>query len=142
MLGPATAAEIADVSVRFVDYSGPAMLSVKAADKYELRINIDPQSERKALTLQVELPIANPHRLWTGKGCQTCNNTGYSGRTGIYEIILVTDQLHAPIVHGPDIAAIRAMVHKQGMPTMFQDGLQKALNGVTTLEEILRVTGG
>ena len=92
--------------------------------------------------LRVELPIASPLRLWTGKGCQTCNNTGYSGRTGIYEIILVTDQLHAPIVHGPDIAAIRAMVHKQGMPTMFQDGLQKALNGVTTLEEILRVTGG
>lgn len=92
--------------------------------------------------LQVEFPVDIPLKLWTGKGCQTCNNTGYFGRAGIYEIILVTDQLHAPIVHGPDIAAIRAMIHKQGMPTMFQDGLQKALNGVTTLEEILRVTGG
>jgi type II secretory ATPase GspE/PulE/Tfp pilus assembly ATPase PilB-like protein len=92
--------------------------------------------------LRIELPIASPPRLWIGKGCQTCSNTGYLGRTGIYEIILITDQLHAPIVHGPDIAAIRAMIHKQGMPTMFQDGLEKALNGVTTLEEILRVTGG
>ncbi|MGV7230047.1 MAG: GspE/PulE family protein, partial [Nitrospirales bacterium] len=99
-------------------------------------------AEQVLADLKVELPIASPLRLWTGKGCQTCSNSGYSGRAGIYEIILVTDQLHAPIVHGPDIAAIRAMIHKQGMPTMFQDGLQKALNGVTTLEELLRVTGG
>jgi general secretion pathway protein E len=99
-------------------------------------------SELVLAELQVELPHDSPPRLWTGAGCQACSNTGYSGRAGIYEIIQVTDQLHAPIVHGPDIAAIRAMIHKQGMPTMFQDGLQKALNGVTTLEEILRVTGG
>ncbi len=92
--------------------------------------------------LQVELPIDMPPTLWTGTGCRTCSNTGYSGRAGIYEIILITDQLHAPIVHGPDIAAIRAMIHKEGMPTMFQDGLLKALNGVTTLEEVLRVAGG
>ncbi len=63
VLGPAAAAEVDDVKVKFVDYSGPATLSVKAIDKYELRINIDPQTERKALTLQVELPIAGP-RTW------------------------------------------------------------------------------
>jgi type II secretory ATPase GspE/PulE/Tfp pilus assembly ATPase PilB-like protein len=70
------------------------------------------------------------------------NNTGYKGRAGIYEIIQITTQLHAPIVHGPDIAGIRAITQKQGMPTMFQDGLRKAFNGVTTLEEVLRVTDG
>ena len=86
-------------------------------------------SELVLAELQVELPNDSPPRLWTGAGCQACSNTGYSGRAGIYEIIQVTDQLHAPIVNGPDIAAIRAMIHKQGMPTMFQDGLGKALNG-------------
>ena len=92
--------------------------------------------------LKVELPKDMPLKLWTGTGCRTCGNTGYSGRSGIYEIILVTNQLHAPIVHGPDMAGIRAIIQRQGMPTMFQDGLQKALNGITTLEEVLRVTGG
>ena len=99
-------------------------------------------SEAVLAELQVELPEDIPHRLWTGTGCRSCNNSGYKGREGIYEIILITEQLHGPIVHGPDIEAIRAIIRKQGMPTMFQDGLQKALNGVTTLEEVLRVTGG
>ena len=92
--------------------------------------------------LQVELPDDIPPQLWAGTGCRACNNTGYKGRAGIYEIIQITTQLHAPIVHGPDIAGIRAITQKQGMPTMFQDGLRKAFNGVTTLEEVLRVTDG
>jgi type II secretory ATPase GspE/PulE/Tfp pilus assembly ATPase PilB-like protein len=99
-------------------------------------------AEHVLAELHVQLPDGTPHQLWTGTGCRSCNNTGYKGRAGIYEIILVTDQLHAPIVHGPDIAGIRAVIQKQGMPTMFEDGLQKAMNGITTLEEVLRVTGG
>ena len=99
-------------------------------------------SEQVLGELQVQLPNDSPRRLWTGTGCPSCNNTGYKGRAGIYEIIEVTDQLHDPIVHGPDIPAMQAILHKQGMPTMFLDGLQKALNGITTVEEVLRVTGG
>ena len=101
-----------------------------------------PDSEKVLAKFKGELPPDIPPKLWTGTGCRACSNTGYTGRAGIYEIILITDQLHDPIVHGPDIAAIRAMIHKEGMPTMFHDGLQKALTGVTTIEEVLRVTGG
>jgi type IV pilus assembly protein PilB len=97
-------------------------------------------SEQVLSELQVELPNNSPRRLWTGAGCRSCNNTGYKGRAGIYEIIQITDELHAPIVHGPDIPAMQAILQKQGMPTMFLDGLQKALNGLTTVEEVLRVT--
>ena len=92
--------------------------------------------------LQVELTEDTPHRLWIGTGCRSCGQTGYKGRAGIYEIIQITDELHAPIVHGPDIAGIRAIIKREGMPTMFDDGLLKALNGLTTLEEVIRVTGG
>jgi type II secretory ATPase GspE/PulE/Tfp pilus assembly ATPase PilB-like protein len=99
-------------------------------------------SEQVLGELQIDLPTNAPRRLWTGTGCRSCNNTGYKGRAGIYEIIQITDQLHAPIVHGPDIPAMQAILQKQGMPTMFFDGLQKALSGVTTVEEVLRVTGG
>ncbi len=92
--------------------------------------------------LRVELPKGLPAKLWTGKGCAACSQTGYKGRSGIYEIIRITDELHGPIVHGPDLAGIRAIILREGMPTMFEDGLQKAFQGITTLEEVLRVTGG
>ncbi|MDH5426795.1 MAG: ATPase, T2SS/T4P/T4SS family [Nitrospirota bacterium] len=99
-------------------------------------------SEQVLQELKIEWPNKAPHQLWAGTGCRACNNTGYKGRAGIYEIIEVTEQLHDPIVHGPDIPAMQAILQKQGMPTMFLDGLQKALNGITTIEEVLRVTGG
>ncbi|MEE8125077.1 MAG: ATPase, T2SS/T4P/T4SS family, partial [Nitrospirales bacterium] len=92
--------------------------------------------------LKVELPEGMSPQLWAGAGCPACGQTGYKGRVGIYEIIQVSDELHAPIVHGPDIAGIHAIIQRQGMPTMFDDGLIKALQGLTTLEEVLRVTGG
>jgi type IV pilus assembly protein PilB len=92
--------------------------------------------------LRVELPEGVLPRLWAGRGCDACAKTGYKGRAGIYEIIQITDELHAPIVHGPDMAGIRAIIRREGMPTMFDDGLMKALHGITTLEEVLRVTGG
>jgi type II secretory ATPase GspE/PulE/Tfp pilus assembly ATPase PilB-like protein len=92
--------------------------------------------------LQVKLPEDIPLRLWTGRGCDACGKTGYKGRAGIYEIIPITDELHGPIVHGPDMAGIRAIIRRDGMATMFDDGLMKALQGITSLEEVLRVTGG
>lgn len=63
MFGPATAAEVAGARVNFVDYSGAATLFVTAIDKYELRINVDPRSERETLTLQVDLPITG-RNVW------------------------------------------------------------------------------
>lgn len=59
-------------------------------------------------------------------GCRTCGQTGFKGRVGIYEIVHITEPLHAPIVHGPDMAGIRAIIQKDGRPTMFQDGLNSA----------------
>ena len=99
-------------------------------------------SEEVLAKLPVELSDDVPLQLWIGTGCRSCNNTGYKGRAGIYEIIEITDQLHAPIVQGPDIAGIRAVIQSEAMPSMFDDGLQKAFDGITTIEEVLRVAGG
>jgi type IV pilus assembly protein PilB len=101
-----------------------------------------PDASTALADLRVELPEGVLPRLWMGTGCHACGQTGYKGRSGIYEIIHVTDELHAPIVHGPDMGGIRAIIRREGMPTMFDDGIMKALQGVTTLEEVLRVTGG
>ncbi|MDR4495074.1 MAG: ATPase, T2SS/T4P/T4SS family [Nitrospirales bacterium] len=92
--------------------------------------------------LNVDIPDHQIPRLWMGAGCRACNQTGFKGRLGIYEIVHISEQLHAPIVHGPDMAGIRAIIAKEDMPTMFEDGLRKALQGLTTIEEVMRVTGG
>ncbi len=92
--------------------------------------------------LGVDIPKPLSPRLWLGKGCRACGQTGFKGRLGIYEIVEITEQLHSPMVHGPDMASIRAIIRKEGKPTMFHDGLHKALLGLTTIEEVMRVTGG
>jgi type IV pilus assembly protein PilB len=101
-----------------------------------------PDASTVLMDLRVELPADVHPRLWIGTGCDACGKTGYRGRSGIYEIIQITEELHGPIVHGPDMEGIRAIIRRERMPTMFDDGLMKALQGITTLEEVLRVTGG
>lgn len=75
------------------------------------------------------------------KGCVGCRNTGYAGRTTIYELVKVTDSVRSAIVSDGGERAIAQAAHAEGMITMFQNGLAKVLDGETTLEEVLRVTG-
>jgi hypothetical protein len=75
MLGSASAADVAGVQVTFVDYLGPATLSVKATDKYRLRIDIDPQAEKKELTLQIAFAISGPNR-WPFIDVEVLNSKG------------------------------------------------------------------
>ncbi|MDP6718321.1 MAG: polysaccharide deacetylase family protein, partial [Pirellulaceae bacterium] len=107
MLGPATAAEVAGVKVKLVDSSGPATLSVKATGKYELQININPQTERKALTLQVELPISGPN-TWPFIDVEVLDSKGHavSVRRGGIEwhklLITVPPERGTFVVHAVD----------------------------------------
>jgi len=75
------------------------------------------------------------------KGCQNCNFTGYRGRIGIFEAFLVDDEMEKFILTSPSIAALREKIIKKGMITMKKDGLIKVLEGITTIEEVERVTG-
>ena len=74
-------------------------------------------------------------------GCKECNLTGYRGRTGVYEALLIDDEMEKFILSSPSIAALREKSIKKGMITMYQDGIIKVLEGVTTIEEVERVTG-
>jgi type IV pilus assembly protein PilB len=81
-----------------------------------------------------------PKLLYRGKGCNICNNTGYRGRLGIYEVFEVTEGVRKIIVNPQfDLDALRAKAEEDGMITMFEDGLRKAELGMTTIEEVLRV---
>jgi type IV pilus assembly protein PilB len=78
--------------------------------------------------------------FWRGSGCSQCNNEGYKGRVGIYEIMEMAPEL-VPLVTGEGNATeIKAKAIESGMITMIEDGFMKAVKAVTTVEEILRVT--
>lgn len=78
--------------------------------------------------------------FYKGKGCNKCNNTGYKGRIGIYEVLEVTQDIAQAIIKKASAKEIHEIAVKAGMITMAQDGFIKAKNGVTTLEEVMRVT--
>ncbi len=84
--------------------------------------------------------LKRPLKFFRGKGCTRCENLGYKGRTVITEVLEITDKFKKIITSGSNIDAIRTEAQAQGMFSMEQDGIFKALLGVTTLEEIIRVT--
>ncbi len=77
--------------------------------------------------------------FYKGKGCKECGNLGYLGRIGIYEVLPVTDKIMKLILERASTSAIEAQAIEDGMLTMKQDGYLKILEGVTTVEEVLRV---
>jgi type IV pilus assembly protein PilB len=79
-------------------------------------------------------------QIMRGKGCSKCNQTGFTGRIGIFELMFITDEIKTLVDGRHSAADIRKKAVEQGMKTLRQDGLEKVLRGVTTLEEVLRVT--
>lgn len=77
---------------------------------------------------------------YKGRGCQACGDTGYKGRKALYEVMPVTDELKEMILRGASVAELKAAAIKQGMKSLRMSGLTKIKEGVTTLEEVLRVT--
>lgn len=84
----------------------------------------------------------DPDEMWMAKGCEKCRNSGYSGRVGIYELLTVDDQLRDTIARNPNVSEFRRLCIERGMVTLRQDGLRKVAKGLTTIQEVLRVTEG
>jgi len=78
--------------------------------------------------------------LWHGAGCDNCNRTGYQGRLGAYELLVSTDIIRTMLMKHESAAAIKRAARRGGMVTMRQDAWRKALNGITTIEEVNRRT--
>jgi len=79
-------------------------------------------------------------KTYKGKGCATCNDTGYKGRIGLYEVMEITDEIRELILIGASSLELRKKAMEDGMVTLRGSGLQKIRNGVTTIEEVLRET--
>jgi type IV pilus assembly protein PilB len=101
--------------------------------------------DKKALeSLSNQLNVKEFNKLLTvfyqGNGCKKCGETGYKGRLGIYEILEVTEEIKKLIMAKASTSEIKKLAQKEGMTLMLEDGLVKAKNGITTIEEVLRVT--
>jgi len=84
-------------------------------------------------------PVEGNVTLYRGPGCPHCRQSGFAGRTGIFEVLAVDDNMRAQIVRGVSEGEVRDLAIKGGMRPIGQDGLDKALRGITTLEEVSRV---
>ena len=93
----------------------------------------------KKLPEKVKKRVKQPLTIFKPKGCKYCHHTGFLGRIGLFEVLEMTPQLSEIILTEPSETKIAQEAKRQGMITMMQDGILKALNGITTIEEVLRV---
>jgi type IV pilus assembly protein PilB len=96
-----------------------------------------PEIIKKQLPFKIN--SAQDINIFEPKGCKRCNNKGYLGRIGVFEILTMTKKLSEIVLKEPDETKILEEAKNQGMTTMKQDGIVKVLSGVTSMEEILRV---
>jgi type IV pilus assembly protein PilB len=95
-----------------------------------------PDNLRKYL----DLGHVEPGELLMGKGCDQCRNSGYAGRCGIHELLVVDDPFREMINTDASVNSMRQAFRQSGWPSLFEDGMTKVKRGVTSIEEVLRVT--
>lgn len=83
-----------------------------------------------------------PGHVWEAKpgGCERCGGTGYSGRTGVYEVLSITEEVRRLAIRNADASEIKGAAVAEGMRTLRDDGAHKVLSGMSTIEEVMRVT--
>lgn len=102
--------------------------------KTDLLKNLSPEIVEKYFGVKEQV------RIYKGKGCEVCHFTGYSGRIGIFEVLQVSNEIRKLISAKKDSDVILQQAKKEGMTTMLDDGIMKIIKGLTTIEEVLRVT--
>ena len=105
----------------------------------ECRTEFDPSDE---LLMELQLPVdqARQYQFYYGKGCGRCNNSGYKGRTGLYELLHVTDDIRDMVTADASVDDIRNFARGQGMSTLREAGLKLIFDGITTIDEVVRET--
>ncbi|MCI0498317.1 MAG: Flp pilus assembly complex ATPase component TadA [Planctomycetales bacterium] len=99
----------------------------------------EPFAAPEGLRKYLDMAGIQPHELVYGKGCDQCRNSGYAGRCGIYELLIVDDTFRQIINMDASVNSMRTAFRQSGWPNLFEDGLAKVKRGITTIEEILRV---
>ncbi len=92
--------------------------------------------------MNLDKAVKPPYTLHRGKGCKACNNTGYKGRIGLIECLVLTPEIKELISNGAQENVIKEEAKKQGFKSLREDGIHKVAAGLTTVEEVLRLTAG
>ena len=105
----------------------------------ECRTEFEPSDE---LLMELQLPIAQArqYKFYYGRGCTRCNNSGYKGRCGIYELLEVDDDIRDLITSNASVDDIKNYARTQGMTTLREAGLKMIFDGITTIDEVVRET--
>lgn len=121
----------------------------KICEKCKEAMTLAPEEFELVKKVVAQIPAASgekvaPESEWKfykGKGCEVCNGTGYKGRLGLYEILVMTESLKAALSESISEYQVRELAKEQGMVTILQDGILKVLDGLTTVDEVSRVAG-
>ncbi len=97
-------------------------------------------SDELLMELQLPLDTARKYKFYYGKGCARCNNSGYKGRIGIYELLIMSDELRDAIASEASGDDLRDIARQQGMTTLRESGLKLIFDGQTTIDEVVRET--
>ncbi len=104
---------------------------------------IMPEQKRKTIAHSLDVPLEKMGKtVKYGKGCEACGQTGFKGRAGIFELMTINDEIQSLVARGAERKLILEKAVENGMKTLRQDGLSKVQQGITTYEELLRVTRG
>jgi type IV pilus assembly protein PilB len=105
----------------------------------ECRTEFEPSDE---LLMELQLPLAQArkYKFYYGRGCQRCNNTGYKGRTGLYELMEINDDIRDLISSDATVDEVRNLARSQGMTSLRESGLKLIFDGITTIDEVVRET--
>ena len=140
---PSTIARLRDMGVPpfMITATVEAILAQRLVRRIctDCRTEFEPSDE---LLMELQLPVeqARKYKFYYGKGCPQCNNGGYKGRVGLYELLTVTDDVRDLISVNASTDEIRALARSQGMTTLRESGLKLIFDGVTTIDEVVRET--
>ena len=96
----------------------------------------------RAVARRLDLEALGLARTWKGAGCDECRGTGFRGRTGVYELLVMDNELRIEVQRRRGSEELRAMAIAKGMRTLLDDGIRAAREGITTIDEVLRVARG
>jgi type IV pilus assembly protein PilB len=140
---PATISRLLNMGVEpfLVTASVNLILAQRLARKICQECKVPVETNVKALVdLGVKPDIAQKLQLNKGAGCRTCSNTGYKGRIALYEVMPFLDPLKELVLQGASTTELKAEAIRCGMKSLRMAGIQKLIEGVTTVEEVLRVS--
>nr|MBC8289644.1 type II/IV secretion system protein [Planctomycetota bacterium] len=140
---PSTIARLRDMGVPpfMITATVEAVLAQRLVRRIcaDCRTEFEPSDE---LLMELQLPVeqARKYKFYYGKGCARCNNGGYKGRIGLYELLNVNDDIRDLIAANASTDEIRNMARTHGMTTLRESGLKLIFDGLTTIDEVVRET--